>query len=215
MPIYRKLLTAALVTGMAAAPALADDASGPANLGMTAGNSTQADIATRGLGGGGMMPDWSGIYGGASLGAGRASWSRSSSTSAIGNLFAVYLADMGDYVVGADATFAPAAVFGSFSTANEELRAAWAIYGRFGVKVDAEGRTLASVGVGPSWVRTRDDAGDTRTSAGVSAGLGLDYLLDESWLLRSGVTYSRFGSVGARGDRVNSVSAHVGAAFRF
>lgn len=208
-------LAVVMAAGLTAAPVLADDTFGLDGSALVPATDTYQELATRGAPSMGAGPDWTGFYGGASLGVGRASWTRNSTTSPIGNLFAVYMADMDDYVLSAEATLAPASIIGSFTTANEELRAAWSVYGRIGMTVDAEGRTLASVGAGPSWVRTRDDAGDSRTSAGVSAGIGLDHLLDESWMLRSGVIYSRFGSVGARGDRVNSVSAHVGAAFRF
>lgn len=215
MRIRPSILAMSLAGAIAAAPAVGEEMGALATPGTPHDAPASDGVASRGLGHGGSAADWTGFYAGASLGFGRASWRRSSASSGIGNLFAAYMADMGDYVIGADVTFAPAAAFGSFTTANEELRAAYAIYGRIGMTVDEEGRTLASVGLGPSWVRTRDDDGDTRTSAGVAAGVGLDHLLDDSWMVRSGVTFSRYGSVGARGDRVNTISAHVGAAFRF
>ncbi|NYS24873.1 porin family protein [Rhodobacteraceae bacterium 2376] len=214
-----RILTIALASGLAAAPALAE---GPLTLegGALSSASKMGTVADPVVEAPPMAPvptmvDWTGGYAGVALGVGRASWDDGSSSDVLGNLFAGYMFDMGDYVIGADLNYAPASVFGDFSTASEELRAAWGLVGRAGVKLGAEGRTLASVGVGPSWVRTRDAGGDGNTAVGVTAGVGVDYMIDDNWMLRSGLSYSRFGSVGANDISVNSVAAHVGAAFRF
>ncbi len=158
--------------------------------------------------------DWTGPYAGAALGVGRASWSDSSTTGAIGNIFAGYKADMGDVVYGADLAYSPAWI-GGFNANNESLRHGLTLLGSVGMKMGDEGRTLVSVSAGPSAVSVRDDQGTTRTSAGVSLGVGVEQLLENNVMLRTGLTYSRFSSVGASGERVNAVAGHVGAAFRF
>ena len=215
----RSFLALALASGVAATPALADSPltleggalSSSSKMGTVADPVVEAPPQAPAP----TMVDWTGGYAGVALGFGRASWDDGSSSDLIGNLFAGYMMDMGDYVIGADVNYAPASVFGDFSTGGEELRAAWAVAGRVGVKLGEEGRTLASVGLGPSWVRTRDAGGSSNTDVGVTAGVGVDYMLDDRWMLRSGISYSRHGNVGASETSVNSVAAHVGAAFRF
>ena len=215
----RKLLIFALSAGMTAAPALAESpmtaADGTLSSASKAPTTMEPIIEAPTRAPAPVMVDWTGGYAGASIGFGRASWDDGSTSSALGNLFAGYMADMGDYVIGGDVNYAPASLFGDFSTANEELRDAWALVGRVGLKMGQDGRTLASVGVGPSWVRTRDSGGNSNTALGVTAGVGVDYMIDDRWMLRSGLTYSRHGSVGSSETSVDSVAAHVGAAFRF
>lgn len=160
--------------------------------------------------------DWTGPYVGGSIGLAEARWPNGSSSSLSGNLFAGFNLDMGDIVIGADAVFMPASVFGDFTTAGgQELRSAWALMGSVGAKIDDEGRTLVSAGIGPQWVRTRDAAGITTTSTGVGVGVGVERLVDENWSVRSGLLHQRFNRVGVTQERVNTYSAYVGAAFRF
>lgn len=116
---------------------------------------------------------------------------------------------------GVDAALSPASLFGAFNTAGETLRAGWSLTGFIGMKIDEEGRILAHLGAGPAWVRTRDRQNITTNSLGFRLGAGLEHLVDDSIMLRTGIVYSRFGSVGTSGQRVNAYSVFVGAAFRF
>ncbi|MCC5984696.1 MAG: porin family protein [Rhodobacteraceae bacterium] len=210
-----KSVAAAAVFGLAAVPAAASDVVSH-GAGHGDGVASKAPVE--------VMPvapaprpriDWTGPYAGASLGVGRASSPNQTQTSAIGNVFAGYKYDMGDTVAGVDLTVSPASVFGNFSSGGETLRWGVSLTGSVGMKVDAEGRTLVHAGAGPAWVRTRDQQGVTSNALGLSVGAGVDHLVDDSIMLRTGILYSRFGSVGTSGQRVNAYSGYVGAAFRF
>lgn len=159
--------------------------------------------------------DWTGFHVGAALGVGEASWPNGNTTSVIGTVFAGYKADLGDVVLGADLAFAPAAALGSFTTNNEELRYGLSLMGSAGMTFGPERRTLVSISAGPALVRTRDSGGTSRNANGLSLGLGVEQMMDNNLLLRTGVTYSRFNSVGAADERVNALAGHIGAAFRF
>lgn len=210
-----KTIAVAAAFGFAAVPAVASDVlSHGAGHGDGVASKAPVEVMP-------VMPaprariDWTGPYAGAALGVGRASSPNQTQTAAIGNVFAGYKFDMGDTVAGVDAIFAPASLFGSFSTGGETLRAGWSLTGSIGMKVDEEGRTLVHAGAGPAWVRTRDQQDVTTNSLGFNLGAGVDHLVDDSIMLRTGIVYSRFGSVGTSGQRVNAYSGFVGAAFRF
>lgn len=55
----------------------------------------------------------------------------------------------------------------------------------------------------------------SETSTGGTVGVGLDYMLNDNTMLRTGVSYSSVNSVGVSDTRVRTTTANVGIGFKF
>lgn len=157
---------------------------------------------------------WTGAYAGIGLGYGSMSASGSSSRrgGALG-VFGGYRMDMGAGVVGVEAQLAPLTL-GTYNLGADRLRWGGALLLSYGMKLGQDERTLASVGVGPAFLNTRN-AGSSETSTGIRGQLALDYMLTDTMMLRGSVTHSRINNVGVGNRDTRTTGLEAGMAFKF
>lgn len=158
--------------------------------------------------------NWTGPYAGAAVGYGRMSISGANSGSAgVGGLFGGYRWDMGSAVYGVEGQIAPA--FGSPRLPNgERIRMGAGLMLTAGIPVSDDARTLVHGGIGPSLLRT-SGAGGSKTAAGATAQLGVDYMLSDQIMVRGAVNYTAMNGVSNASYRTRTVGAGLGLAFKF
>lgn len=194
-----KLITSTLALTMLAVPAVAGSAD-PAPADPVVTQAAPSFASGR---------DWTGAYGGLSLGYGDfEGGAGQNGDGAIGGLFAGYDWDLGDWVVGGaveyqglDANFAGAD--GVEDLARLKFRAGYDL-----------GDTLVYGALGASSADIDLGAGST-SEEGYFVGVGAERFITDTLTLGGELTYDRFENVGAANTDVDGVSATARLAFRF
>lgn len=158
--------------------------------------------------------NWTGLYGGATLGFGRASWNTvgggtNSTTGGGAAIHGGYNVDMGTWVAGGELSVAP-----GFDQTIGNREISWAATARLraGPKFGNEGRLWGFGTLGATHVR--HDAvggGDRQSNNGWVAGVGVSHLMQNDVILTGELLHGR--SRGAAG--VNGTGVALGASFRF
>jgi outer membrane immunogenic protein len=159
--------------------------------------------------------NWTGAYGGVTLGFGRTRWSdgdsddrmRETTVGAAGHIG--YNLDLGDWVAGGELALAP-----GFSQSVGEREVKWGAAARLraGPKLGAGGTTWGFGSLGLTHVRHDAVEGDDRQgSTGWLIGVGASHLLQDNVIVTGEISHTHFG-----GDSsLRSTGASVGVSFRF
>lgn len=157
--------------------------------------------------------DWTGWYGGASLGFGNvnSSGGLGNGNGATGGLLGGYRQDFGSWVGGVEADYnwantrigAPGSGISLDSTTHLKLQA--------GVNV---GRTFVYGTAGLVRAGTTV-AGVSGTSNGWAAGVGADYALTDNWVLGGEALYNKFNNFGGSGVSGNIPTIEARIAYKF
>jgi outer membrane immunogenic protein len=169
--------------------------------------------------------NWTGLYGGGSIGFGKANWTDVSSSSGpsfvnhypsasdtgfLGGLQAGYNYQMGNWVVGVEGAWTwtdlkPTSVDGVLSA---KIRWIASVTGRVGVSLE---RWLPYVGGGAAWAPEKVDALGLNEASGNQSGwtvlAGVEYAFDPRWSARIQYNHYDFGS--ARASVYNSATPPV------
>lgn len=157
--------------------------------------------------------NWTGFYGGATLGFGRIGWDAPGGTNTTTGggaaLHGGYNMDMGNWVAGAELSVAPGF---NQTVGNREISWGGAARLRAGPKFGDQGRLWGFGTVGLTHVR--HDAvggGDSRSNNGWVAGVGVSHLMQNDVILTGELLHGR-----TRGDGgVRGTGVALGASFRF
>ncbi|MGP9792026.1 outer membrane protein [Roseinatronobacter sp. NSM] len=159
---------------------------------------------------------WTGGYAGAQLGYGQMNLNNAPNQSGgTAGLFAGYRMDMGQAVLGVEGVVTPTTPGSSSLPGGDSLRGSASVLLSAGVPLGADQRTLAYVNAGPTFLRSGGGGVSSDTSTGGTVGVGLDYMLNDNTMLRTGVSYSSVNSVGVSDTRVRTTTANVGVGFKF
>ncbi|MDD7971955.1 outer membrane beta-barrel protein [Roseinatronobacter alkalisoli] len=196
----KKLIAIALIAGFAA-PAFAGNVKQP---------TVEPQVMTPAPAPAPTYVNWTGAYAGATLGFGRATWTGGNSkTAAGGALHGGYNMDMGTWVTGVELSVAPGF---DQTIGGREINWAAAVRGRAGPKFGDEGRFWGFGTLGVAHVN--HDAvggGDTRSTNGLVAGVGVSHLMQSNMILTGEVLHSRSRG----GANVNATGLALGASLRF
>jgi outer membrane immunogenic protein len=161
--------------------------------------------------------NWTGAYGGITLGFGRTSWrdgtgddSGRSSDSNFGAAGHVgYNLDMGNWVAGGEVALAPGL---DQTVGDREVKWGAAARLRAGPKLGPGGNTWGFGSLGLTHVRHDAVDGDDRQSAnGWLIGVGASHLLQDNVIVTGEINHARFGGESS----FRSTGASVGVSFRF
>lgn len=159
---------------------------------------------------------WTGGYAGAQLGYGQMNLSDAPNRNGgTASLFGGYRMDMGQAVLGVEGVVTPIYPGSSTLPGDDSIRGSASLLLSAGVPVGADQRTLAYVNAGPTFLRTGGGGESSDISTGGTVGVGVDYMLNDSTMLRGGVSHTRVNSVGIENTRLRNTSANVGIGFKF
>ncbi|KPQ06229.1 MAG: outer membrane immunogenic protein [Rhodobacteraceae bacterium HLUCCA12] len=197
----KKLIAIALVTGFAA-PAFAGGADEPApEPEVMAPAPAPASV------------DWTGFYGGATLGFGRARWDTptgsNNTTGGGAALHGGYNADMGNWIAGGEVSIAPGF---DQNVGTREINWGAAARLRAGPKFGDQGRYWGFGTLGLTHVsHDAVGGGNSQSDNGWVAGVGVSHLMENNMILTGEILHGR--SNGAAG--VDGTGVAFGASFRF
>lgn len=159
---------------------------------------------------------WTGGYAGAQLGYGQLNLNNAPNRSGgTASLFGGYRMDMGEAVLGVEGVVTPVYPGSSTLPGDDSIRGSASLLLSAGVPLGADQRTLAYVNAGPTFLRSGGGGVSSETSTGGTVGVGVDYMLNDSTMLRGGLSHTRVNSVGVENSRVRNTSANVGIGFKF
>ncbi len=161
-----------------------------------------------------MSGDWSGGYVGAELGYGWAQLDDGTddvdAEGALGGLFAGYQADLGQWVVGGEASYDWADIGVDDSDAKIDQ------IGRLKLKAGYDlGQVLVYGTAGAAYANFDDGAGDDLNDWGWLAGLGMDYKVTEAITVGAEVLYHQFDDFDDTGIDVDATTLQARVAYNF
>lgn len=159
--------------------------------------------------------NWTGAYAGAAIGYGQTNLSGFDSRSTgVGGLFGGYRYDTGNAVLGAELDLA-LATFGKATLPNgDEMKSSASLLFTAGLPISANARTLAYVGAGPTMVRT-SGVGGSKSSTGATVVVGIDHMMTDTVMLRTGVTYTGVNNLSNANYKARTLAVGVGIGFKF
>ncbi|MDD7972440.1 outer membrane protein [Roseinatronobacter alkalisoli] len=159
---------------------------------------------------------WTGGYVGGQLGFGQTSVTGDSNRlGGTAGVFAGYRMDMGQAVLGVEGVVTPVLPGSSDLPGGDSIRGTASLLLSAGMPFGPDQRTLAYVNAGPTIMRTGGSGVSSETSTGATLGVGVDYMLNDNTMLRTGLSHTQVKSVGAANARVRTTSANVGVGFKF
>ncbi|MFD1914501.1 outer membrane protein [Halodurantibacterium flavum] len=160
--------------------------------------------------------DWTGVYGGAQLGYGWATFENDGlgidedADGVVGGLHVGFDYDFGQFVLGAEAAFNAA----DLSVGDAELDQMTRLGLRAGF--DAGDALIYATG---GWANARINSGapgtDRSTNDGYFGGVGVDYFLADNWTVGGQILMHRFDDVDGLDSDVKMTTAEARVSFRF
>lgn len=150
------------------------------------------------------MRDWTGAYGGVSLGWGDLGGGVSGN-GAVGGLHLGYLQDFGGFAVGGEASLGAARIDVNTGGRLEQLH-------RLGLRA---GPTFGDAFVYVSGGAAQGRISGTGSDTGWFAGIGGEVAMDSNWSIGAEVTHHRFNDFNNTGVRVSPTTVQARVSFRF
>ncbi|MBV0911912.1 outer membrane protein [Anianabacter salinae] len=154
--------------------------------------------------------DWSGSYGGVSLGYGTSVTSTAPSGDGIvGGAFVGYNYDFGNFVVGAETEYQQSGI--TYGGGAGRIDNFTRLKAKFGVEADRAlfyatgGATLANGTVN----------GNSFSDTGYNVGVGMDYAVTDRWTVGAEALYNRFDDVGNTTTDVDATTFSARVGYRF
>lgn len=153
--------------------------------------------------------NWNGAYAGASLGYGRIDGGSQDGSGVIGGILGGYRWDLGKTVLGIEGDFKGGNID------NDPTSSSLSQVARLKFQAGYDlGRTLVYVTAGPSWAKG-DVNGNSHSDTGWTAGLGVDYQLNDQWIIGGEATFNKFDDFDGTGVDFDGKAIELRAAYRF
>lgn len=153
--------------------------------------------------------NWNGGYVGASLGYGRIDGGSQDGSGVIGGILGGYRWDLGKTVLGVEGDFKGGNID------NDPTSSSLSQVARLKFQAGYDlGRTLVYVTAGPGWAKG-DVLGQSHSDTGWTAGVGVDYQLNEQWIVGGEATFNKFDDFDGTGVDFDGKAIELRAAYRF
>jgi outer membrane immunogenic protein len=153
--------------------------------------------------------NWEGGYAGLGLGYGRVDAGRDDESGPTGSIFGGYRWDLGQTVLGVEADYSASDIDSNASNSKLDQMARLKLQAGYDL-----GRTLVYVNAGPAWGKG-DVAGQNASDTGWFAGLGVDYQLNDQWVIGGEASFNKFDDFDKTGVDFYDKSVQLRAAYRF
>lgn len=156
---------------------------------------------------------WDGPYGGVELGYGDFNTDGTAvgdSDGSVGGFFLGFNRDYGDWVVGVELSYD--FVDGDFKNSSGQIDEIARLKVRGGRDF---GQSFVYVVGGPAWAEASLPGNHSNSETGWFAGAGVDYNLNERWVLGGEVLYSQFDDLAGRNNDVDGVTLMLRTSLRF
>ena len=153
--------------------------------------------------------NWNGAYAGLSLGYGRIDGGSDDESGLIGGVLGGYRWDLGQTVLGVELDYKGGNIESDANSAKLDEATRLKLQAGYDL-----GRTLVYVTAGPAWAKG-DVFGESASDSGWFAGLGVDYQLNDQWVIGGEATFNKFDNFDNTGVNFYGKTVELRAAYRF